>query len=109
MASDPQLDLIPATEPPRPPKLSRLNFDTRMTLMALAISLPGVLVAELLLWLGNYSLEFKWTVTLFIGLAWLIGTSTLHGMVIRPLQTISNMVAAIREEDFSFRLRGGSR
>jgi nitrogen fixation/metabolism regulation signal transduction histidine kinase len=109
MASDPQLDLIPATEPPRPPKLSRLNFDTRITLMALAISLPGVVVAELLLWLGSYSLELKWTVTLFIGLAWLIGTSTLHGMVIRPLQTISNMVAAIREEDFSFRLRGGSR
>ena len=26
-----------------------------------------------------------------------------------PLQTLSNMVAAIREDDFSFRLRGGSR
>src|SRR5215471_6724689 len=41
--------------------------------------------------------------------AWLIGSSILHGQVVRPLQTLSNMVAAIREEDFSFRLRGGSR
>jgi nitrogen fixation/metabolism regulation signal transduction histidine kinase len=39
----------------------------------------------------------------------MIGTSALHGQVIRPLQTLSNMVAAIREDDFSFRLRGGSR
>jgi nitrogen fixation/metabolism regulation signal transduction histidine kinase len=33
----------------------------------------------------------------------------LHAQVIRPMQTLSNMVAAIREEDFSFRLRGGGR
>jgi len=39
----------------------------------------------------------------------MFGTSLLHGEVIRPLQTLSNMVAAIREEDFSFRLRGGHR
>ncbi len=33
----------------------------------------------------------------------------LHAQIIRPMQTLSNMVAAIREEDFSFRLRGGGR
>ena len=77
--------------------------------MTLLISLPGAIVAELFLWLGNHSLELKWTVTLFIVLAWMIGSSMLHGQVIRPMQTLSNMVAAIREEDFSFRLRGGGR
>jgi nitrogen fixation/metabolism regulation signal transduction histidine kinase len=109
MASDPQFESISVTGPPRPPVKQRLKFDTRMTLMALLISLPGVLVAELLLWFGGHSLELKWTITLFIALGWLIGTSALHGQVIRPLQTLSNMVAAIREDDFSFRLRGGSR
>ena len=40
---------------------------------------------------------------------WVIGGSILQGHVIRPLQTLANMVASIREEDFSFRVRGGSR
>jgi nitrogen fixation/metabolism regulation signal transduction histidine kinase len=66
-------------------------------------------VAEVFLWLSGLSVEFKWTITLILALAWMIGTSALHGQVIRPLQTLSNMVAAIREDDFSFRLRGGSR
>src|SRR5258708_4067188 len=87
----------------------KLNFDARILLMTVLISFPGVFVAELLLWLGSFSLETKWTVSLFIALAWIIGSSMLHGQVIRPLQTLSNMVAAIREEDFSFRLRGGGR
>ena len=39
----------------------------------------------------------------------MIATSILHGEVIRPLQTLANMVAAIREEDFFFRLRGAAR
>src|SRR5450432_509961 len=96
-----------AAKPPR--KRTKLNFDTRILLMTLMISLPGAIVAELFLWLGNHSLELKWTVTLFIVVAWMIGSSMLHGQVIRPMQTLSNMVAAIREEDFSFRLRGGGR
>ncbi|HMC32335.1 MAG TPA: ATP-binding protein [Candidatus Angelobacter sp.] len=77
--------------------------------MTLLISLPGAIVAELFLWLGDHSLELKWTITLFIVVAWAIGSSMLHTQVIRPMQTLSNMVAAIREEDFSFRLRGGGR
>lgn len=77
--------------------------------MTLLISAPGVVVAEIFLWISSHSVEFKWTITLILALAWMIGTSALHGQVIRPLQTLSNMVAAIREDDFSFRLRGGSR
>lgn len=77
--------------------------------MTLLISAPGVVVAEIFLWLSAHSVEFKWTITLVLALAWMIGTSALHGQVIRPMQTLSNMVAAIREDDFSFRLRGGSR
>jgi nitrogen fixation/metabolism regulation signal transduction histidine kinase len=109
MVSDPQNRFaFPSPSAARPTR-SKLNFDQRILLTAFLISFPGILVAELFLWLGDYSLETKWTVTLLIGIAWLIGSSILHSQVIRPLQTVSNMVAAIREEDFSFRLRGGSR
>lgn len=109
MDSDPLQHLVPASVSLEPPKRKRLTFDARITLLTLLISAPGVAIAELFLWLSPHSLEFKWTVTLFLALCWMIGTSVLHGHVVRPLQTLSNMVAAIREEDFSFRLRGGSR
>src|SRR5438445_651507 len=90
-----------------PEQKIRLSFDTRILLMTLLISLPGGVVAEIFLWTGHHSLELKWTFTFFIALAWAIGSSMLHGQVVRPMQTLSNMVAAIREEDFSIRLRGG--
>jgi two-component system nitrogen regulation sensor histidine kinase NtrY len=110
MASDPlfQSVLSPEREPSNP-RRRRINFDTRMMLMSLLISGPGVLVAELLLWFSAHSSEFKWTITMFLVLGWMFGTSALHTQILRPLQTLSNMVAAIREDDFSFRLRGGSR
>ena len=108
MVSDPQ-NRFAFPSSAAPPPRGKLNFDKRILLTAFLISLPGILVAELFLWLGDHSLETKWTVTLLIAIAWLIGSSILHSQVIRPLQTVSNMVAAIREEDFSFRLRGGSR
>ncbi|MGH9568315.1 MAG: hypothetical protein ACRD4F_01660, partial [Candidatus Angelobacter sp.] len=106
MASD--LFFQPAAPKPRA-KRRKLNFDTRITLLTLLISMPGIVVAELMLWYSGHSLEFKWTITILIALAWMIATSMLHGEVIRPLQTLANMVAAIREEDFSFRLRGAAR
>lgn len=109
MAFDPQYQPVrsPAAKPPD--QRIKLSFDTRILLMTLLISLPGAIVAELFLWLGNHSVELKWTVTLFIVLAWMAGSSMLHRQVVRPMQTLSNMVAAIREGDFSFRLRGGGR
>jgi len=109
MVSDPdrQIGFVPTVK--SPPKRTKLNFDTRILLMTLLISLPGAIVAEIFLWVGDHSIELKWTVTLFIVVAWAIGSSMLHAQVIRPMQTLSNMVAAIREEDFSFRLRGGGR
>jgi two-component system, NtrC family, nitrogen regulation sensor histidine kinase NtrY len=109
MASDPKSQPVRNFAAVKPDTRIKLNFDTRILLMTLLISLPGAIVAELFLWLGNHSIELKWTVTLFIVLAWMIGSSMLHAQVIRPMQTLSNMVAAIREEDFSFRLRGGGR
>src|SRR5436309_182185 len=59
-----------------------------------------------MLWLGNFSSQTQWTLTFFLALAWLIGAFTLRVQVVRPLQALSNMVAALREEDLSFRERG---
>jgi two-component system nitrogen regulation sensor histidine kinase NtrY len=109
MASDPRHEPELSLFPAKPSKRNKLSFDNRVLFTSFIISVPGVVAAEILLWIGDYSTETKWTVSLFIVLAWMMGSSMLHGQIVRPLQTLSNMVAAIREEDFSFRLRGGSR
>src|SRR5437660_7428182 len=103
MASEP-LSQFGST--PRP-KRKRISYDKFILLVALLIGAPSTAVAEILLWTGNSSSELRWTVTFFLALAWLIGAAILQGQIIRPLQTLSNMVASIREEDFSFRVRGG--
>jgi len=54
---------------------------------------------------ANYSREIRLSLVLMLFIAWLIGGSVLRAQVIRPLQTLSNMVASIREGDFSFRVR----
>src|SRR3954464_2478680 len=90
-------------------KKRRMSFERRMLLSALLAGLFPLAVCELLLWLGSYTSQTQWTLTFFLMLAWLIGAFAIRAQVIRPLQTLSNMVAALREEDFSFRARRASR
>ena len=104
MGSSPQSQLA---KPTTSPKRRKLSYDSFVLLLAMVIALPSTAIAEVLLLTGNYSSELKWTLTLFLVLGWIIGGSILQGHVIRPLQTLANMVASIREEDFSFRVRGG--
>ena len=63
-------------------------------------------MALLLLWTGNHTSKVEWTVTLLVLLVWLGASLALRERVVRPLQTLSNMLAALREEDFSMRARG---
>src|SRR5215813_9005365 len=90
-------------------KKKKMSFERRFVLYALFAGLFPLSVCELMLWLGNYSDQTQWTLTFFLVLAWLIGAFALRAQVVRPLQTLSNMVAALREEDFSFRARRASR
>ena len=76
-------------------------------MMALFAGLPGSLLALGLVWFGDYTPRVQWTSTvLVVGLWWGIAFA-LQDTVVRPLQTLSNLLAALREEDFSFRARGG--
>jgi nitrogen fixation/metabolism regulation signal transduction histidine kinase len=42
-------------------------------------------------------------------LVWLIAAGAFVEQIIRPMQTLANVVAALREDDFSFRARGARR
>jgi two-component system nitrogen regulation sensor histidine kinase NtrY len=88
----------------RRPAHERLIF--RLALLA---GLPGVVISMILLWRGGYSGKVQWTIGILIGGGWLITALILRERVIRPLQTLSNMLAALREGDYSIRARGADR
>src|SRR6266568_5039085 len=61
-----------------------------------------------LLWSGDFAPRTQWTLTTVVMVVWLGLAATLREHVIRPLQTISNMLGALRERDFSMRARGSN-
>jgi nitrogen fixation/metabolism regulation signal transduction histidine kinase len=90
----------------RIPRKRRLLYEHRIRLYSLLAALPGIVGSEVLLWLQPWSTESKLVCTLSILLGWWIFAMALHEQTIRPLQTLANVVSALREEDYSFRARG---
>ena len=84
---------------------SRLKFERRITFLTLAAGFPAVALCAFLLWYGDYSGRVQWTVDLFLVIIWLGVAFNLKQRIIRPLQTLSNILAAIREGDYSIRGR----
>ena len=82
-----------------------LRYEQRIFGLALVTGLPAVAVALLLLWSGDFAPRTQWTVTIVLLLVWLAFVGVLWERVVRPLQTVSNMLAALREGDFSLRAR----
>jgi two-component system, NtrC family, nitrogen regulation sensor histidine kinase NtrY len=83
-----------------------LNYERRIQLLALAAGFPGSVIALILLWTGHFSSGSVWTLTFFIFSLWLGFAFSLRHRVVFSLQTLSNLLAALREEDFSMRARG---
>jgi len=98
MVSDGQLPSGKSGQPTR--------FENRILWLALLAGAPGVVAALLLLWTGGHSTRAQWTLSILIVGGWLAVVLTLRERVIRPLQTVANMLAALREGDFSIRGRG---
>ena len=84
----------------------RTRHQTLIFLLALLAGLPGVALSALLLWHGRYDVGIRWTAAVVVGGGWLITAWIVRERAIRPLQTLSNLLAALREGDFSLRARG---
>jgi two-component system nitrogen regulation sensor histidine kinase NtrY len=82
-----------------------LSFEERILLFALATGLPGTLFTLLFVWLDPHSFKLRWTVTLAAGFLWVWLALNLRDSVVRPLQTLANLLSALREGDFSLRAR----
>jgi nitrogen fixation/metabolism regulation signal transduction histidine kinase len=58
-----------------------------------------------MLWTGEYEAKLQWTLTLLIVGGWWGFASALRERVVRPIQTLSNLLAALLEGDYSIRSR----
>ncbi len=87
----------------------RLKHEHRIFWIALLAGLPAVAAALAFLWTGGYGAQTKWAVMTLILVVWLGCSYSLLGKVRFPLQTLSSLLAAIREGDYSIRAHGGRR
>ena len=83
--------------------------DRRILLLALLGGAPGAVIALRLLWLHVPSQAARWSLTALI-LGALLGCALrLQAEVVRPLHLLANLLAAIREGDYSLRAGRASR
>src|SRR6266849_9726997 len=86
-------------------KSRRAPFERRIIRSSLWLAIPGLVTSGVLIWLQDWAIESKLAL-LFAELV-ICGliVAALHDQIIRPLQTLANVVGALREEDYSFRAR----
>src|SRR2546422_2627634 len=88
---------------PRP-----LRHERRVFWLALLGGFPAVALALGLLWFGDFTPRTQWTLTLLVAGVWLACAVIVKEHVVRPLQAVSNVLAALRERDYTLRARGSN-
>jgi nitrogen fixation/metabolism regulation signal transduction histidine kinase len=68
--------------------------------------MPGAVLGLVLLWTGEFTPKVQWTLTIAVVAFWWGFAQALRERTIRPLQTLSNLLAALIEGDYSIRSRG---
>ena len=95
-----------ARKPPR--RRVRLLYERRISLFAFLVALPGLITSGIFIWLQPWSLESKVGLSFAEMFVWWLLAMALQEQTTRPLQTLANVIAALREEDYSFRARGAA-
>jgi len=85
-----------------------MYYERRIFCLALLAGLPGSATALIMLWTGNHDPKIQWTLTVLIVGFWLGFAAAVRERVVFPLRTLSNLLAALQEGDFSVRARGAN-
>jgi two-component system nitrogen regulation sensor histidine kinase NtrY len=84
----------------------RFSHQGKLTWMILGAVAPAVIITLSILWFGDFSAKVQWTLTIVIFAFGVSFISAARDHVVHPLQTMSNLLAALREGDYSIRARG---
>ena len=93
------------TETTRRKKARRAPFERRIIRSSLWLALPGLIISGILIWQQDWAIESKLALLFAELIVCGLILGALHEQIIRPLQTLANVVGALREEDYSFRAR----
>ncbi len=83
-----------------------LRWETKLLWLALAGGLPALVLASVFLWRSPLDPSLRMLVLTALWLTWLACAGLVVERAVRPMQTLANMMAAIREGDTSIRARG---
>jgi two-component system, NtrC family, nitrogen regulation sensor histidine kinase NtrY len=84
----------------------RFSHQGKLTWLIIGAVTPAVVIVMLILWLGDFSAKVQWTLSILIITFGAGFISAARDHVVHPLQTMSNLLAALREGDYSIRARG---
>lgn len=84
---------------------ARLEFDLQIILLSNLAGLPAFALAMYLLWTADFATLTRWLATAGILLLWGGLTAVLRARLVRPIRTLSSVLLALREGDFSIRTR----
>ena len=84
-----------------------MRHDRRVLVLTALAGLPGVAAAIWLLWQSSPDPGIRWPLSLVLVAGWLGISVAAKNHAIHPFETIANMLAALREGDFSIRARVG--
>src|SRR5207249_10264256 len=82
------------------------RHERRVFWLALLGGVPALALALGLLWFGDFAPRTQWTLTLVVAGVWLAWASGVREHVVRPLQSVANVLAALRWRDYTLRARG---
>jgi two-component system nitrogen regulation sensor histidine kinase NtrY len=92
-------------KPARKPR-RHLSHEGRLSWLTFLAGAPAMIIALALLWFGDFSAKVDWTLTMVIAGCAMGFLASAREHTVRPLQTMSNLLAALREGDYSIRARG---
>jgi two-component system, NtrC family, nitrogen regulation sensor histidine kinase NtrY len=82
-----------------------VHYERRIVATALLAVVPIAVIVLAMVWMGDYSTKVRWTVVTVVALALFTATYVIHEQLTYPLRTVSNLITALREEDYSLRAR----
>ena len=100
---------VPPVAPDTLPSTSKLSHDRYIQLLTFFGGLPGVVACVILLWVGDWTPKVQWTFSVLAIGVWLGCVAAVRERVVYPMQTLTNLLAALREGDYSLRSRRARR
>ncbi len=90
-------------------RLPRIRHDRRVLLLALIAGAPGSVAVLVWLWTGGLGTATRISITILLVAVWVGGAAAVRRTVVRPLQTLANLLNALKHEDYSIDARGADR